>query len=187
MNNITNFLGLQGIESDNFVEDENNIIISAHTRVSAQRCPCCGKTTSFVHGYRFQKIKDLPMRLKDVTVILKKRRYICKECNKTFFEKYSFLPKYRRATNRRYMGILQALSSNRSLKNIAKDFNCSTNTVQRMLNILSTPVKKHLPTALGIDEFKGNTNKEKYQCILTDLDTGEIFDILPNRRKSYFN
>ena len=185
MNNITNFLGLQGIELDNFSEDKNNITLSVHTPVSPQRCPCCGKTTSYVHGYRTQKVKDLPMRLKNVTIILKKRRYICKECNKTFFEKYSFLPKYHRGTNRRFLGIIQALNSSRSLKDIALSFNSSTNTVQRMLKTLSSPPKNLLPLALGIDEFKGNTNKEKYQCILTDLTTGNIFDILPNRNKSY--
>ena len=185
MNHITNFLGLQGIVLDNFVEDQNNITISVHTPVTPQRCPCCGKATSFVHGYRTQKVKDLPMRLKNVTILLKKRRYICKQCNKTFFEKYSFLPKYHRGTNRRFLGIIQALRSSRSLKDIALSFNCSTNTVQRMLNILSAPTNRFLPSALGIDEFKGNTNKEKYQCILTDLTTGNVFDILPNRNKSY--
>ena len=185
MNNITNFLGLQGIVLDNFSEDENNITLSVHTPVTPQRCPCCGKSTSYVHGYRTQKVKDLPMRLKNVTIILKKRRYICKECNKTSFEKYSFLPKYHRGTNRRFLGIIQALNSSRSIKDIALSFNSSTNTVQRMLKNLSSPPQKLLPSALGIDEFKGNTNKEKYQCILTDLTTGNIFDILPNRSKSY--
>ena len=63
MNNITNFLGLQGILTDNFVENDNSIIISAHTPASPQLCPRCGKPTSFIHGYRTQKVKDLPMRL----------------------------------------------------------------------------------------------------------------------------
>ena len=83
------------------------------------------------------------------------------------------------------MGIIRALNSSRSLKDIALSFDCSINTVLRMLNILSAPTKRFLPSALGIDEFKGNTNSEKYQRILTDLDTGEIFDILPNRNKSF--
>ena len=120
MNHITNFLGLQGIVLDNFVEDQNNITISVHTPVTPQRCPCCGKATSFIHGYRTQKVKDLPMRLKNVTILLKKRRYICKECNKTFFEKYSFLPKYYRATNRRYMGIIRALYSDVTVRRLVE-------------------------------------------------------------------
>lgn len=76
MNNITNFLGLQGIVLDNFSEDENNITLSVHTPVTPQRCPCCGKATSYVHGYRTQKIKDLPMRLKDVKQFVNQRLVI---------------------------------------------------------------------------------------------------------------
>lgn len=34
------------------------------------------------------------------------------------------------------------INSSRSLKDIALSFNCSTNTVQRMLNILSAPTKR---------------------------------------------
>ena len=54
-----------------------------------------------------------------------------------------------------------------------------------MLDIASPDVRRALPTAIGIDEFKGNTNGEKYRCIITDPEKGEIFDILPNRNKSY--
>lgn len=42
-----------------------------------------------------------------------------------------------------------------------------------------------LPRYLGIDEFKGNTDGEKYQLILTDLENNKIFDILPSRKKEY--
>ena len=36
-----------------------------------------------------------------------------------------------------------------------------------------------------MDEFKGNTDGEKYQLILTDLEHNKIFDILPSRKKEY--
>lgn len=135
MNDNINLLGLQGLETDKIIESEKKIEIYAHTSITPQCCPHCGRQTAYVHSYRIQKIKDLPMRLKDVTIVLNKRRYICKECNKTFFEHYDFLPKYHQGTNRRNMGIIQSLSTNQSLKDIANRFNCSTNTVQRMLNI----------------------------------------------------
>ena len=40
---------------------------------------------------------------------------------------------------------------------------------------------------LAIDEFKGNTGKENYQCILTNPQTGEVLDILPERYSSYLS
>ena len=42
-----------------------------------------------------------------------------------------------------------------------------------------------MPTTLSIDEFKGNTNKEKYQCIITDPVNRIVLDILPKRYESY--
>ncbi len=42
-----------------------------------------------------------------------------------------------------------------------------------------------MPTALSIDEFKGNTNGEKYQCILTDPINKIVLDILPKRYEYY--
>lgn len=44
---------------------------------------------------------------------------------------------------------------------------------------------RRLPTTLSIDEFKGNTNKEKYQCIITDPVNKVVLDILPKRYESY--
>ena len=40
-----------------------------------------------------------------------------------------------------------------------------------------------LQFALGIDEFKGNSGGEKFHCILTDLETGTVIDILKTRYK----
>lgn len=43
--------------------------------------------------------------------------------------------------------------------------------------------KPELPKAISIDEFKGNTDKNKYQVVLTDPETHSVLDILPKRTK----
>lgn len=165
-------------------EDENSINLKAETKSSAQICPHCGKKTSLIHSYRNQKVKVLMVHGKEVFIILKKRRYIC-TCGKTFFEKYDFLPKYQRMSNAFRFDILSELGSNFSLKSIAKRYKVSSPTVQRIIDSVAPSKPKELPLILGIDEFKGNTGGEKYNCILTDITTGKIFDILPTRNKSY--
>lgn len=87
-NNTIDFLNLQGLSYSDFSENEKIIAVSASTSPSPQVCPACGKTTSRIHGYRKQTIKDLPLRRKTLLIVLKKRRYIC-SCGKTFFEKIS--------------------------------------------------------------------------------------------------
>ncbi len=46
---------------------------------------------------------------------------------------------------------------------------------------------KKLPTVLSIDEFKGNTNGEKFQCILADPINKVVLDILPKRYEHYLS
>jgi len=46
------------------------------------------------------------------------------------------------------------------------------------------PSLLELPETLGINEFKGNTNKTKYHCILTDVQASTPVDILSNRTEA---
>ena len=41
-----------------------------------------------------------------------------------------------------------------------------------------------MPYVLAIDEFKGNTGRDKYQCILTDPANGVVLDILLSRNSA---
>ncbi len=72
----------------------------------------------------------------------------------------------------------------RSFTSVAKEVNLSVSTVIRIFDKISYP-KAKLSTALSIDEFKGNTWGEKYQCILTDPINKVVLDILPERYAYY--
>lgn len=81
-----------------------------------------------------------------------------------------------------------------SMKDIAKRYFVSTKTVERVLDsFFEEPRKKpnYLPKHLLIDEFKGTRDCEGAMCfIISDADTGKIFDILDDRRnfkiRAYF-
>lgn len=66
------------------------------------------------------------------------------------------------------------------MKHIAKHANLSTTTVSNRFDLLSYK-PKNLPSVLSIDEFKGDTDNERYQCILVDAEHHSVLDILPNR------
>lgn len=146
-------------------------------------CPCCGGKTNTIHDYRKQPIKDVAAFGKNVVLILRKRRYRC-SCGKRFAEQNSFVPRYYRMTSRLIAHILNKLSDERSFSSVARECNTSVSTVIRIFDCISYPKAKIMPEAVGIDEFKGNTNGEKYQCILTDLSNGKVIDIMPTRFES---
>lgn len=62
-----------------------------------------------------------------------------------------------------------------------KDNNMSAPTAAKIINQIDFKTGK-LPQVLAIDEFKGNAEGEKFQCILADPKNHKVIDILPNRR-----
>lgn len=177
-------LGLQDVIVTNIEENEKEIHIYAELKRKTHNCICCGTATDTIHDYRKQVIKDIPAFGKKVTIVLRKRRYRCTHCGKRFLEKNNFLPKYHRMTNRLCAFVIDKLRDERSFTSVAKEVNLSTSTIIRIFDLISYP-KAELSTVLSIDEFKGNTNREKYQCILTDPVNKVVLDILPERFKSY--
>ena len=176
-------LGLQDLEIEKVEEIDNSIHLYCHMERKAHKCPVCGVMTDKIHDYRWQIIKDIPAFGKLFYIHIKKRRYRC-SCGKRFAEKNTFLPRYHRMTNRLSAYIIDKLRSEVSFSNVAREVNLSVSTVIRVFDLVSYSPQK-LPDALAIDEFKGNTNSEKYQCILTDPVNKVVLDILPKRYESY--
>ena len=80
--------------------------------------------------------------------------------------------------------ILYCLTDERSFTSVAREVNLSVTTIIRIFDIVNYP-KTELPKVLSIDEFKGKTWGEKYQCILTDPENKIVLDIFPERYKPY--
>ena len=175
-------LGLKGVNVKNVKENDAEIHIYIEKAAKPHRCPCCGTATRTVHDYRWQKIKDIGAFGKQVFLCLHKRRYRCPQCGKRFFEKNDFLPRYYRMTSRLVAYIMKELTDERSFTSVAREVNLSASTVIRIFDIVHYSASS-LPTVLSIDEFKGNTNSEKYQCILTDPVNRRVVDILQGREK----
>lgn len=151
-------------------------------------CPRCGRMTSKVHDYRQQKIKDIPLG-RTTYLYLRKRRYVCPVCGKRFAEKNPLVSRYYRLTRRSVASIIRQLKNLVCSSEVARNHNVSVTSVLRYFK----PVQYscfELPEVLSIDEFKGDTNGEKYQTILTDAANKRVLDILPNRMeqdlKAYF-
>ncbi len=182
-NSTENLIGLQDLIIKKIETDDKEIHIYGQLKRKQHKCPCCGAVTNAIHDYREQVIKDIPLYDKHAFIHLKKRRYRC-ECGKRFYESNSFLPRYHRRTNRLSAHIIDKLKKLITFSDVAKEVNLSITTVMRTFDLVSYAPRR-LPTTLSIDEFKGNTNKEKYQCIITDPVNKVVLDILPKRYENY--
>ena len=187
---IRNLLDLKGVIVKKVRYKKNFVKVHIELPVREQTCPHCKAETTKIKDYRTQIIKDIPIRFKTTLLSYRKRRYQCKECGKTFYEKAYFLPKRARKTTRVTEFIVDRLKTKQSMKDIAMQANVSINTVARLLPPLAVSAKQ-LPEVLCIDEFKGNTGYYKYQVSLMDGKTRKPIDIIECRYKShlfdYFN
>ena len=82
--------------------------------------------------------------------------------------------------------ILSELRSVSCRKSVAKRCNISVCTATRFFDLIS-PGKPKLPEVISIDEFKGNAETGKYQCIITDPKNRKVLDILPGREAHHLS
>lgn len=181
---IEKLLEIQEINEISVEKIKNANIIKLTLNRKKHKCPRCGEQTDKIHDYRVQRIKDLPVFENITEIELRKRRYICPECGKKFYEDTPWLGKYQRMTKRLILGIIEALSKINTYTGVAEKYGISVSTVIRVFDHINYPAPD-LPVALSIDEFKGNTGGEKYNCIIADPLNHRVLDILPKRYDWY--
>lgn len=180
---LSDFLNLDGLKVLYYKHFEKHTEINVEVERTEQICPRCSKTTNWIQSHRTQKIRDVNFGDKKTYLILHKKRYRCKHCGKTFMEENKVLNCYQRMTTRLVNEILLKLESECSFTSVAKDYDISVNTVIRLFDRLNYPEASLKGVeVLSIDEFKGNTGGEKYNCIITCPKTKQVLDILPSRK-----
>lgn len=172
----------KGVTVKYFRENEENGNLEAFIEmpVKEHRCPHCGHTTTYIKDYRLQTVKDLTVAGKPLIVTIRKRRYICKECNSTFSENNPYIKRYCHFPQRFYFESIKETLTLQSFTSIARKVGVSVSSIIRWFDNINYP-KAELPSCIAIDEFKGNADGEKFQCNLSDPVKHKIIDILPNR------
>ncbi|NCC62528.1 MAG: ISL3 family transposase [Verrucomicrobiae bacterium] len=178
---IAELLGMEAYEFERIEQDEKQIVLSVRMKRRTQECPACRTPCDQIHDYRTQNVKDSPIQGKVVIWQYRKRRYRCHCCGKRFYESNYLLPRRHRITNRLAAYGIDQLRKKQSRKEIANSLGVSESSVCRWMNLLEYGKPTQLPRVLSIDEFRGNTEYGKFQCILTDPVHRRIVDILPTR------
>ena len=180
----TELLKLEDAQIERMEETEEEIILQISLKRKMHNCPRCKAETDQVHDYRIRAVRDLSIRGKPLKLLYRRRRYFCPSCGKRFSEACAFLGKYQRFTYQVTERIMQLLHHRWSMKDIARDTRTSVSGVARCLALYPQGKPRELPRVLSFDEFKGNANGERFQCILTAPEERRILDILADRRGS---
>ena len=130
-------------------------------------CPHCNSKNIVKNGSRERNIKFIPFQNYNVELNLSIQRYICKDCKKTFSPSTSVAKDNSNISNNLKYTIAQELQENISLTFIAKKYNLSISSVQRIMienmfksNItngliegLNNKIKSIKRTAFGYSNF----------------------------------
>lgn len=191
VNNITKWLG---IEEENFkilsldkeIDKKGNEIsvVIASFSPKHECCPHCNSSNTISHGFKNVTVRHMSNAIRYCHIKLRKKRFLCKNCKKTFMSNFKVVEKNKSLSNNVFKMIHIKLSRVMSIKDISKDTYVSETTVTRyMLKNTKTRKKKYLPESICIDEFKSVKKVDgamSFICI--DANSSDIIDILPDRK-----
>lgn len=156
-------------------------------------CKLCGvvniNNSLIKHGSKISNVKIPHVSYQRAILRLKKQRYLCKNCNKTFSAETCLVkPNHTISNNTNRASLLEAKEKT-SIKDIAKRFNISASTLNNRLTVINSKFKinyNYLPENLLFDEFRSvKSVLHKMSFIYMDALTGKVLDIVQNRRLSY--
>ena len=149
-------------------------------------CPHCNSKNIVKNGSRIRKIKYIPIQNYNIELELNVQRHICKECKKTFSASTNIVSDNSSISNNLKYTVALELQKNISLTSIAKRYNISISSVQRIMDNCYSDFKvnkEYLPEAICIDEFKSVKNIDgAMSFVFADYQSKSIIDIVEVRR-----
>ena len=196
--NILNIKDENIIFEENFLNEEKingstTKIFHGKLTYTPSHCPKCGCVYDIEHDsiikYGFKK--NCKIKIDKVSgfkalLLLDKQRFYCKDCHSTFIATTNLVDFHKQISNNTRLSITLDLMRKGSEKDIAYRNNVSSSSVNRILNEISKDTivknKGHLPSVLGIDEFKATKDTiSKMAFIIINQDSKNIFDINNSR------
>ncbi len=148
-------------------------------------CPNCGSINTIVKDYYNKKITHSISTDKPCIINYKARRFICKDCGMSFYEKNPFCKKEERVSYYTEALIVDKLKSHTATySSVARDLNTSIQFVINTFDKIVHPVIPRLSNIICMDEIYTNRlTKRKYCFVMMDFNTGHLLNIFPSRLK----
>ena len=149
-------------------------------------CPLCGGTVK-IHGYFSRKLTHSTFANRNCTLFFQQRRYRCDSCEKTFHEPNPFINSRENLTFETKVNVLKDLKSpEATYTSVARRYNLSVTKTMRLFDAHVRIPRKPLPKILSMDEhyFPESDYDSTYCCLLMNFQSGEMVDVLPDRRKT---
>lgn len=163
---------------------DNEHLVFITLKANQTRCPYCGNK-AVLKEYKEETIRT-KIRNKSITnVFIRKPRYVCKTCHKTYTQNISDIA-INSLSNKTISDIKEMFRQKISFTDIAKIYCLPKTQIIRIFDSMKIENNVVISEAICIDEFKNCKNAlGKYACIIVNFDNHEIVDILEDRTLPY--
>jgi transposase len=153
-------------------------------------CPKCATLSYSVYDHRKITVKDAPVRDTLIFLVIRKRRFWCKPCEKPFTEPVPGITKAHRTTQRLKRAILWACNNFVDLERVQRTYQVSAGYVFKTLyNQLEIELKRTInypwPPTIGIDEHSFRRNKKfgftEYASLIVDYKNKRPFELVEGK------
>ena len=174
------------LEDVEMVSTDYTVYALITLRVRHQQCPECGCSTKRIHAYRERTLTHAVLNDVYTTIVFNQRRYRCVNCNKTFPETNPFAFPNRRVSSYVILRVMKMLRNPRmTFSQVADEVNLSVSSVCRIFDKYAGVTPISIPACLCIDDIYTIKYKQKiYACVLVDMQTSQVYDLLPSRKKA---
>ena len=188
------FLIRLGIDPSSFtnkylepIKTDKGFIYEVEQRTDNRICPYCNSKNVNIKDYDYIEINCSQTDQIQETLRIRKVRFKCKDCNKSFTPDISGIVKYSKTSSQTVNMIVNDFLKKITFKDIGIRYGLTT---ARVLQIFDDKVpyipRKRMPFVLCVDEirFKEEYN-QNYCFVLYDFNKKQIVDIVKNRQLPY--
>jgi transposase len=185
---LTDMLGLPDLRTITVLSQPGEKTIVVESVLDRPACPSCSKESRWVHkhGASEQEIRDIPHGIWPTVLRIKRNRFKCTACEKTWMEEIPSLDSDRLMTKRLCDFIVKRCLKDTNYS-VAGDVGLDESTIRSVFKDFVGLMERHdrpeTPRVLGIDEI----HLKDVLCVLTDLEAKKVFDLLPSRTKDYLD
>jgi len=151
-------------------------------------CPRCATASSSVYDHRTVRVRDTPIRGLAVRLLVRKRRFSCRPCQRPFTEPVPGIRKGYRSTERYRRSLLWACENFSDLSRVRREYRCSSGYLYRALYTqLELQRRKRLypwPAVIGLDEHffrRGQGGFRQFVSMVVDYKNRRLFELVEGR------
>ena len=170
-----------------YSKDGERLEVAVELERNSAACPDCGVRSARKHSQKTTRVRDLSWCGRDVYLLVPRRRFKCRRCEKPFTEYLPFV-EFGTSFTKRYEQYIYEQCRERSFTAVERQEGISDTVIAKIYNSYSAACSqpRGRPRAirvLGIDEISTRKGHRHFVAVITDIDRKQVLEVLENRLK----